>query len=85
MAIDSSPNYGRRIIPQILDSLAATEPERIVYSIATFPESGPKFQEISARALAQAVNKTAWWIKEQLYSLQGRGQNENENTASTLR
>jgi hypothetical protein len=64
MAIDTSQKYGRRLIPQILDSLAAAEPDRIVYSVAEFLEDGPKFREITARAFAQAVDKTAWWIQK---------------------
>jgi hypothetical protein len=64
MAIGASQKYGRRLIPQILDSLAAAEPDRIVYSVAEFLEDGPKFREISARAFAQAVDKTAWWIQK---------------------
>jgi hypothetical protein len=64
MAIDTSQEYGRRLIPQILDSLAAAEPDRIVYSVAEFLEDGPKFREISARTFAKAVDKTAWWIQK---------------------
>jgi hypothetical protein len=64
MAIDTSQKYGRRLIPQILDSLAAAEPDRIVYSVAEFLEDGPKFREINARAFAKAVDKTAWWIQK---------------------
>jgi hypothetical protein len=64
MAIDTSQKYGSRLIPQILDSLAAAEPDRIVYSVAEFLEDGHKFREITARAFAQAVDKTAWWIQK---------------------
>jgi len=62
MAVGTSPEYGRRLIPQILDRLASREPDRIVYSIATFSDNSLGFQHISARTLAKAVDKTAWWI-----------------------
>lgn len=63
MAIDRSSNYGRRLIPQILDELAATEPDRTVLSIAAFSESSHSFQRINAGAFAKAVDKTAWWLE----------------------
>jgi hypothetical protein len=69
MPIDTSQKYGRRLIPQILDSLAAAEPDRIVYSVAESLEDGLKFREISARAFAQAVDKTAWWIQKGMKEL----------------
>ena len=62
MAVCTSSEYGKRLIPQILDSLASAEPDRIVYSIATFSNNCLEFRRISARALAKAVDKTAWWI-----------------------
>ncbi len=57
--------YGKRLIPQILDDLAANEPDRIIYSIAR--SSGPTydFRHISARTFAKAVDKTAWWLRNQ--------------------
>lgn len=39
MATDSSMEYGKRLIPPILDSLASAEPDRIIYSVATFSDS----------------------------------------------
>jgi hypothetical protein len=69
MVIDTSQKYGRRLIPQILDSLAAAEPGRIIYSVAEFLEDGPKFREISARDFAQAVDKTAWWLQKRMKEL----------------
>lgn len=63
MAVDSSLEYGKRLIPQILDRLASTEPDRIVFSVATFSRS-PTFQHISARVFASAVDKTAWWLRQ---------------------
>lgn len=63
MAVGTSPEYGRRLIPQILDRLAATEPDRIVFSITSFSDNSLGFRDISARDLAKAVDKTAWWIR----------------------
>ena len=58
--------YGKRLIPQILDNLALSEPDRIVYSVANFSDGAHAFRHISARTLAQAVDKTAWWLHDQV-------------------
>jgi hypothetical protein len=62
----SSTDYGRRLIPQILDDLALAEPDRILYSIATSPDISRGFQEVSARTFARAVDKTAWLLRDQI-------------------
>ncbi|RMZ77957.1 hypothetical protein DV738_g4111, partial [Chaetothyriales sp. CBS 135597] len=62
----ASISYGRRLIPQIMDKLALVEPDRIVFSVATFSDNAPKFQHISARAFTKAVDKTAWWLQAQV-------------------
>ena len=66
MATDSSIEYGKRLIPQILDSLASAEPDRIVYSVATFSDSSHEFRRISASTFAKAVDRTAWWLLKQI-------------------
>jgi hypothetical protein len=63
--IASTP-YGRRLIPQIMDSLAATEPERIVFSLTTLSGNSLEFRRISAHAFTKAVDKTAWWLQNQV-------------------
>jgi len=64
-----SPSYGRRLIPQILDQLAASQPERVVYSVASCATEIPSFHHISARMFCKAVDKTAWWLQGQLDAL----------------
>ena len=61
-----STDFGKRLIPQILDILAAAEPDRIVYSTATLSATSLDFRHISARTFARAVDKTAWWLHNQL-------------------
>ncbi|KAI4176560.1 MAG: hypothetical protein LQ346_007859 [Caloplaca aetnensis] len=58
--------YGKRLVPQILDTLASTEPDRIIYSIARFSGPAQEFRRVSARTFAQAVDKTAWWLQKQV-------------------
>ncbi|RFU76421.1 transferase family [Trichoderma arundinaceum] len=59
-------DYGKRLLPQILDDLALSEPDRIVYSVAKCSDISQGFQKVSARALAKAVDKTAWWLHNQV-------------------
>lgn len=66
MALNTSTEYGKRLIPQILDSLASTEPNRIVYSVVAFSDSSHELRHLSARTFAKAVDKTAWWLHSQV-------------------
>jgi hypothetical protein len=66
MAIDNPHGYGKRLIPQILDSLARSDPDRIIYSLASFPDETAHFRTISASAFAKAVDKTAWFLRDRL-------------------
>lgn len=61
---ESSVPYGRRLIPQIMDRLAAAEPDRIVFSLARVAGNDLAFRRVSARAFTRAVDKTAWWLHE---------------------
>lgn len=60
------PAFGRRLIPQIMDSLAGTDPNRTVFSLAKYSNNSLEYQNISAQAFTSAVNKTAWWLTDQL-------------------
>ncbi|KAM7195495.1 acetyl-CoA synthetase-like protein [Rhypophila sp. PSN 637] len=62
----ASNEYGRRLIPHILDDLAANEPDRVVYSVAKSADVSQGLLDISAKAMAQAVDKAAWWLREQI-------------------
>ena len=66
MAMNTVTEYGKRLIPQILDNLASAEPNRIIYSVATFSDTSHEFRHISARTFADAVDKTAWWLHNQV-------------------
>lgn len=58
--------YGKRLIPQIMDELAASEPERTVFSLATQCGNALDLKDVSARAFVKAVDKTAWWLYNQV-------------------
>lgn len=62
----NQPDFGRRLIPQIMDNLASIEPGRVVFSIATQFKNSLEFRNITACEFAAAVDKTAWWLHDQL-------------------
>lgn len=59
-------NIGKRLIPQILDDLTVSEPDRLVFSIAKSSDISQGFHDVVARQFAQAVDKTAWWLHKQV-------------------
>lgn len=66
MAAPDATIYGKRLLPHILDSLARSEPDRIIYTLASFPDQDAHFQTITTSAFVKAVDKTAWCLHEQL-------------------
>jgi hypothetical protein len=48
-----------------MDSLAASDPERVVFSLATVSGNSLGLRHVSAREFTKAVDKTAWWLQEQ--------------------
>lgn len=83
MTANKKPEYGKRLIPQILDDLALADPDCIVYSIASFSHDEPSFRDISARELTQAIDKTAWWLCGQLHA-SNRSSNESAHPSSKI-
>ena len=66
MSVKANRDYGRRLIPRILDSVAALSPERIVYTVLNLVDGKYQLQHITASIFAKAVDKTAWWLQSQI-------------------
>jgi acyl-CoA synthetase (AMP-forming)/AMP-acid ligase II len=66
IASTNEPAYGRRLIPQIMDQLAAVQPDRVVFSIVDVSGTSLKLRDLSAHAFTKAVDKTAWWLHDQV-------------------
>ena len=60
--VEEKQDYGRRLLPQIVDDVASGSPERIVYSIVNSPDNAHDTEHITASTFARAVDKTAWWL-----------------------
>ncbi|KAM0544004.1 hypothetical protein ACHAPJ_012029 [Fusarium lateritium] len=61
---------GERLLPSLVDEIAATDPDRIFYSITKTQDLSQGFRDITAAEFARGVNRCAWHIEKHL----GRGQ-----------
>ena len=60
--VEEKQDYGRRLLPHIVDDVASEFPDRIVYSIVNNPDDPNDTKHITAAAFAKAIDKTAWWL-----------------------
>lgn len=67
----AEPDYGRRLLPVLVDELSRDDPERPFVSLprSSDPEDG--FEDVTYRIFANAINRAAWWLETKL----GKGQN----------
>ncbi|CAK7211993.1 putative NRPS-like protein biosynthetic cluster [Sporothrix eucalyptigena] len=59
-----TPDYGRRLLPTVIDNAAVTDPDYNVYSITKSDDPVDGFHRISNARYANAVNRVAWLIEE---------------------
>lgn len=64
MTTQQLPPYGQRLVPQVLDELASTDPQRVYAAIPKTAEVKDGYQDITVADLALAVNFTAKWIED---------------------
>ncbi|KAL8788720.1 MAG: hypothetical protein Q9213_001534 [Squamulea squamosa] len=58
--------YGSRLLPQVLDELAANESERIYAAFPKTADLKDGFRTVTMAQMAQAVNHMAWWLKDNI-------------------
>ena len=64
--IEAPPNCGKRFIPTLVDEIASTDPQRVFASIPKTSNVADGFEDISYRVFANAVNRCARWLKNEL-------------------
>lgn len=58
--------YGRRLIPTLVDEMAISTPDHVYASIPRNQDFTGGFDDVSSRNLARAVNRAAFWIERKL-------------------
>lgn len=56
------PNLGKRVMAHVIDSLAATDPDRRICCMPESPDNPQVFVDLSVKKLAHAINHTSLWI-----------------------
>jgi len=74
----SQPAYGSRLLPQVLDDLATSKPERIYASFPKTFDLKDGFRDVTVLQMSHAVNAIAWWLEKHI------GQSSNFETISYL-
>ena len=60
-------SYGRRLLPQVLDDLSSSTPERLYATIPRVTKDlSQGFHDITIKDVACCVNALAWWLQEEI-------------------
>ena len=65
-AADDGPEYGRRLIPTLVDEIAASNPDHIYASIPRNQDFSGGFDDFTYRTLARAIDRAAFWIESKV-------------------
>ena len=56
------PSYGHRLLPQLLDEISKTSPNRLYASYPRSVEISQGFRDVAFQDMARAADSFAWWI-----------------------
>lgn len=62
----NQPAYGSRLLPQVLDDLAASKPKRIYASFPKTFDLKDGFRDVTVSQMSLAVNAMAWWLERKI-------------------
>ncbi len=60
------PNCGYRLIPELVDDIAHTDPQRTFVAIPKSSRVEDGFVDISYQQFSKAINRLAWWMDNKL-------------------
>lgn len=63
---EGRPQYGRRLIPTLVDELAASTPDHVYASIPRNQDFTGGFDDVTYRSLARAIDRAAFWIESKV-------------------
>ncbi len=58
------PPYGSRLLPNVVDELAQSSPERIYATIPLSSDVSQGFRDVTMLEVAESVNHFAFWLEE---------------------
>lgn len=59
--------YGRRLLPQVLDDLSTSTPERLYATIPRLTKDlSQGFHDLTVKDVARCVNALAWWLQQEI-------------------
>ncbi|KAL1982511.1 hypothetical protein VTN96DRAFT_1236 [Rasamsonia emersonii] len=62
-----TPPYGRRLLPQVVDEIAASDPRRVWAAIPRDPDDlTAGYVDLTYAQYANAINRAAWWLEDRL-------------------
>ncbi|GAW21829.1 hypothetical protein ANO14919_113540 [Xylariales sp. No.14919] len=62
--MECTPAYGRRLMPTVLDDLAARSPARVYAAVPKTNDIKDGFRDITFADVARMVNFIAWWVED---------------------
>lgn len=57
-------DYGRRLLPNVIDKAAVRDPDHVVYSFTMTDDPADGFHRVTNRRYANGVNRVAWLLEE---------------------
>lgn len=60
------PQYGSRLLPQVVDQLSCDEPKRVYATIPLSSDLSQGFRDVTMLEVAQAVSGFAYWLEENM-------------------
>lgn len=66
MSNGNVPDRGRRLLPTLIEDIAANEPNRTFFEIPNGMKISSGFRAVRARDFVRGFDRAAWWIKELL-------------------
>lgn len=58
------PQYGSRLLPQVVDQLSYDDPKRVYASFPLSSDLSQGFRDVTMLEVSQAVNGFAYWLEE---------------------
>lgn len=62
-SITRIPDYGRRLLPALVDDTARDEPNRVLFSTPRDNQPSTGYDAITAKTFANSVNRLCWWLE----------------------